>query len=98
MPDFIDDEEFILETDALSVWLFTTDETFEALLASDIENTRANTIKIVFIVIASYLLLYYDSNVQWEKPNEGYRHVNALLKFYRTSLLLNIFTYPKEIF
>jgi hypothetical protein len=40
--------------------------------------------------------LFYDSNVQREKPNEGYQHVNALLKLHGTSFLLNIFTYPKE--
>jgi hypothetical protein len=44
------------------------------------------------------MLLFYDSNVIGEKPNEGYRHVNALLKRYRTSFLLNIFTYPEEKF
>jgi len=94
LPDFIVDEEFVLETVVFSVRLFVAEETVEALLVIVKVSANANTIKIVFMCFLFLMLLIYDSNVQREKPNRSYQHVNALLKLYRTSFLLNIFTYP----
>jgi hypothetical protein len=51
VPDFIADEEFVLDTARFSVWLFAVEETFEALPASDRMSANANTITIVFIVL-----------------------------------------------
>ena len=68
LPDFIAEEEFVVDTVVFSVWFFATDWTFAALPEIVIVSANASIKRIVFIVLKFYVF-NYDSNVGCVKPN-----------------------------